>query len=72
LNHEIRLWDWLEKNWFWSFEHKRLWQAGRKDLANRIEHVANSKGDYLGFDILSFEADEREKLIEVKTTRLDR
>lgn len=52
-----------------EFEHKRLWQAGRKDLANRIEHVANSKGDHLGFDILSFETDEREKLIEVKTTR---
>jgi len=52
-----------------EFEHKRLWQAGRKDLANRIEHVANSKGDHLGFDILSFETDERERLIEVKTTR---
>ena len=52
-----------------EFEHKRLWQAGRKDLANRIEHVANSKGDYLGFDILSFETDAHEKLIEVKTTR---
>jgi hypothetical protein len=52
-----------------EFEHKRLWQAGRKDLANRIEHVADSKGDGLGFDILSFETDEREKLIEVKTTR---
>lgn len=52
-----------------EYEHKRLWQAGRKDLANRIEHVADSKGDHLGFDILSFETDEREKLIEVKTTR---
>ena len=38
-------------------------------LANRIEHVANSQGDHLDFDILSFETDEREKLIEVKTTR---
>jgi hypothetical protein len=38
-------------------------------LANRIEHVANPKGDHLGFDILSFETDAREKLIEVKTTR---
>jgi hypothetical protein len=52
-----------------EYEHKRLWQAGRKDLANRIEHVADSKGDHLGFDILSFETNEREKLIEVKTTR---
>src|SRR5580765_2018850 len=23
-----------------EFEHKRLWQAGKKDLANRVEHVA--------------------------------
>lgn len=52
-----------------EYEHKRLWQAGRKDLANRIEHVADSKGDHLGFDILSFETNEKEKLIEVKTTR---
>jgi hypothetical protein len=52
-----------------EYEYKRLWQAGRKDLANRIEHVADSKGDHLGFDILSFETDEKEKLIEVKTTR---
>jgi Domain of unknown function (DUF3883) len=52
-----------------EFEHKRLWQAGRKDLANRIEHVADSKGDHLGFDIISFEINERERLIEVKTTR---
>lgn len=52
-----------------EFEYKRLWQAGRKDLANRINHVANSAGDHLGFDILSFETDAREKFIEVKTTR---
>jgi len=52
-----------------EFERKRLWQAGRRDLANRIEHIAGSKGDHLGFDILSFETDEHERLIEVKTTR---
>ena len=52
-----------------EYEHKRLWQSGRKDLADRIEHVACSKGDYLGYDILSFETNSRERLIEVKTTR---
>jgi hypothetical protein len=52
-----------------EFEHKRLWQAGKKDLANRIEHVANTTGDHLGFDIKSFETDGRDRLIEVKTTR---
>jgi len=52
-----------------EFEHKRLWQAGKKDLANRIEHVSETAGDGLGFDIHSFEADGRDRLIEVKTTR---
>jgi hypothetical protein len=52
-----------------EFEHKRLWQAGKKDLANRIEHVADTTGDHLGFDIKSFETDGRDRLIEVKTTR---
>lgn len=52
-----------------EFEHKRLWQAGKKDLANRIEHVAQTAGDHLGFDIKSFEFDGRDRLIEVKTTR---
>jgi hypothetical protein len=52
-----------------EFEHKRLWQAGKKDLANRVEHVAEIMGDGLGFDIQSFETDGRDRLIEVKTTR---
>jgi len=52
-----------------EFEHKRLWQAGKKDLANRIEHVAQTAGDQLGFDIKSFEIDGHDRLIEVKTTR---
>lgn len=52
-----------------EFEHKRLWQAGKRDLANRVEHVADTTGDHLGFDIKSFETDGRDRLIEVKTTR---
>lgn len=52
-----------------EFEQKRLWQAGKKNLANRIEHVAQTLGDQLGFDIKSFEIDGRDRLIEVKTTR---
>ena len=51
------------------YEHERLWRAGKRALANRVEHVAKAKGDYLGFDILSFETGGRERLIEVKTTR---
>lgn len=52
-----------------EFEHKRLWLAGKKDLADRIEHVSDTTGDHLGFDISSFETDGRDRLIEVKTTR---
>ena len=37
-------------------------------MAERIEHVARTKGDYLGYDILSFEVNGQERLIEVKTT----
>ncbi len=51
------------------FEHERLWRAGKKQLADRIEHVSKTRGDHLGFDIQSFEADGRDRLIEVKTTR---
>ena len=52
-----------------EFEHKRLWEAGKNALANRIEHISDTEGDHLGFDIASFEIDGRDRLIEVKTTR---
>lgn len=52
-----------------EFERKRLWQAGKKDLADRVEHLPDTAGDHLGFDIRSFETDGRDRLIEVKTTR---
>jgi len=49
-------------------EHRRLWQAGARKLAERIEHVSRTQGDGLGYDIASFETDGRDRLIEVKTT----
>ena len=52
-----------------EFEHQRLWTAGYKTLADRIEHMSKSKGDGCGFDISSFETNGRERLVEVKTTR---
>ncbi|TKS53804.1 DUF3883 domain-containing protein [Luteimonas yindakuii] len=51
-----------------ELEVQRLHGAGKKKLADRIEHVASVQGDGLGYDILSFEEDGRERLIEVKTT----
>lgn len=50
------------------FEHWRLNAIGQCALADRVEHVAQSMGDGLGYDVLSFEPDGRERFIEVKTT----
>jgi hypothetical protein len=51
-----------------ELESRRLHAEGKKALSERIEHVAASRGDGLGYDILSFESNGRERLIEVKTT----
>ena len=52
-----------------KIEQERLRRAGHLDLANRVEHVSQTQGDYLGFDIASFDEDGHDRLIEVKTTR---
>lgn len=52
-----------------QLEHDRLQREGAQRLADRIERVSKTRGDGLGYDILSFEASGRERLIEVKTTR---
>lgn len=51
-------------------ERSTLEGVGEHALAARVEHVSQTIGDGLGFDIRSFEPDGTEKLIEVKTTRL--
>lgn len=51
-----------------QFEAQRLHCRGLRTLADRVEHVSQVRGDGLGYDILSFEPDGRERLIEVKTT----
>ena len=50
------------------YERWRLIRSGLDEFADKVEHVSASKGDGLGFDVLSFERDGRERLIEVKTT----
>ena len=55
-----------------QFERWRLTKLGHVQLADQVEHVAQTKGDGLGFDVLSFEADGRERFIEVKTTTFGR
>lgn len=50
-------------------EQSFLYSIGRTKLADRVEHVAQTKGDGLGYDVLSFDHSGREKWIEVKTTK---
>lgn len=52
-----------------NFERARLIKLGCESLASRIEHVARTRGDSEGFDILSYERSGAERLIEVKTTK---
>ena len=51
-----------------SFERARLAHLGRKSLADRVEHISVTLGDGAGFDVRSFDADGKDRLIEVKTT----
>lgn len=51
-----------------EYEEFRLRSAGKTTLAERIDHVSKSKGDGLGYDILSFEISGKERFVEVKTT----
>lgn len=51
-----------------AHERRRLLEAGRGDLADRVVHTAKVEGDGTGFDICSFFLDGRPKFVEVKTT----
>lgn len=50
-----------------AYERLRLFEAGREELANAVQHVAlvNSAA---GYDILSYELDGRPRYIECKST----
>lgn len=52
------------------FERQRLASEGLLDLAEKVEQVSKTKGAHMGFDILSFNSDQSERFIEVKTTKL--
>ncbi|MEO5763198.1 MAG: DUF3883 domain-containing protein [Vicinamibacteria bacterium] len=52
-----------------AFEKARLLHAGKDGLAERVDHVSQSTGDGLGYDIRSFETSGEDRLIEVKTTK---
>ncbi len=52
-----------------AYERTSLEAMGLSKLANRVEHIAQTRGDGLGYDVLSFEPNGKEKFIEVKTTK---
>ncbi|NLA28765.1 MAG: DUF3883 domain-containing protein [Propionibacterium sp.] len=52
-----------------AFERQRLRAIGQDRLARMVEHVSQTKGDGLGYDVLSFDKLGQEQFIEVKTTR---
>lgn len=51
-----------------KYEREYLAAQGLPNLAKDVEHVSKTKGDGLGYDILSFDIHGNEKYIEVKTT----
>lgn len=51
-----------------ELEARRLHAAGKKVLADKVEHVAATRGDGLGYDVHSYEDNGKDRLIEVKTT----
>lgn len=54
-----------------EYEKQRLASLGYDNLAQRVEWVADTQGDGLGYDILSFDIVDgvvQERFIEVKTT----
>jgi hypothetical protein len=52
-----------------NYEQNLLREAGVPELAERVEHTAKIQGDGVGYDVLSFFPDGREKYIEVKSTQ---
>lgn len=52
-----------------AFERRRLTALGKERLASKVEHVSETQGDGLGFDVLSYDEDGAKRMIEVKTTR---
>ncbi len=49
-------------------EKLRLSRTDRPDLAHKIRWISAEEGDGAGYDVLSFEPNGRERLLEIKTT----
>lgn len=59
----------LGELWVLNVEKKKLINADKHKLAEKVKHVAKDKGDGLGYDILSYDINGKEIYIEVKTTK---
>lgn len=57
------------EEWICNILRDELKAWGRPDLADRVEHVSRTRGDGLGYDILSFDEAGEKRFIEVKTTK---
>lgn len=56
------------EQWVIGYEQHRLFEAGHPELFQRLEWIADTRGDGAGYDILSFENEEKHRFIEVKAT----
>lgn len=56
------------EQWVLGFEQNRLADAGLPELFQRVDWVADRLGDGAGYDILSYDAADQPRYIEVKTT----
>lgn len=52
-----------------NYEREKMRGSKRPDLEKKVDHVAATFGDGLGYDILSFDEEFNKKFIEVKTTK---
>jgi Domain of unknown function (DUF3883) len=50
------------------FERQRLRLQNRDDLSKKVKWISQEEGDGAGYDILSFDHEGNERLLEVKTT----
>lgn len=55
-----------------AYEVNQLLNISRKDLADKVKHVAKEEGDGAGYDVLSYDESGNKKFIEVKTTKGDK
>lgn len=56
------------EQWVLGFEQQRLQDAGLPELFQKVDWVSDRLGDGAGYDILSYDTNDRPRYIEVKTT----